>query len=120
MTPDIILAALALGATAPSSTAGIITDFTSGTTALALLITAFLGLRPLLKRQARTEKVLDQIHTLTNQLHTDDLRFIGALEAALVNAGVPVPVNQAMYATSPQGPSAALDNPPDTPQSHRA
>jgi hypothetical protein len=83
-----------------SSWAGVVTAFATVLTAAGGLVAAIRLLVPIL-RQTK------EVHKIVNQQRTDMLRYQRALEAALVHAGIDIPVDQAAYDTSEAGHEAS-------------
>jgi hypothetical protein len=77
-----------------SSVAGIITAVATGLTALGGVIATLAVLIPILRGTR-------EIHKIVNQQRTDMENFQRALIRALIDAGVPVPVDQSLPKTPP-------------------
>ncbi len=77
-----------------SSVAGIITAVATVLIALGGVITAVSVLLPILRGTR-------EIHTIVNQQRTDMENFQRALIRALVDAGIPVPVDQSLPPVPP-------------------
>jgi hypothetical protein len=78
----------------PSSLAGIITAIASGITALALLCAALPTLIKVLRRTAEVREAIAEVHVIVNQQRTDMGNYQRALERALQDAGIAVPIDQ--------------------------
>lgn len=78
---------------AASTLAGVISAVAGVVTAVGGLVAVLAVFLPALRRNRET---LDEVHHIVNQQRTDMTNFNRALIRALVEAGVPVPIDQSI------------------------
>lgn len=84
---------------APSTGAGLVTAVATVITALGGLVLAIGVLIPILRNTRDTKAQVQSVHTIVNQQHTDQQRYIIALTEILRAQGIEVPVDQSLPVT---------------------